>query len=62
MDFRSRLREEIEYSGLLDKEINERDPNSEKVYNDKSMKPIRKPIQTDSACRITADTKIRLKK
>lgn len=43
---------------IYNKEINERDPNSEKVYNDKSMKP----IQKDSACRITADTKIRLKK
>jgi hypothetical protein len=41
---------------IYNKEINERDPNSEKVYNDKSMKP----IQKDSACRITADTKIRL--
>lgn len=43
---------------IYNKEINERNPNSEKVYNDKSMKP----IQKDSACRITADTKIRLKK
>lgn len=43
---------------IYNKELNERNQNSEKVYNDKSMKP----IQRDSACRITADTKIRLKK